>query len=142
MKRIGIRFFPMRRENLRELTKNGTLASFLSGKIQFMTSSFPSLSLRIHDVSIITRKNFHSLVDHLGAGKEWDLTRKIGGLRILSPFSSPGASDNTGNYLGTIDALHKSMHSIKRSMSDYVILTGSNIICSIDYEGIEKSYGT
>jgi glucose-1-phosphate adenylyltransferase len=79
-------------------------------------------------------------VDHLGAGKEWDLTRKIGGLRILSPFSTPGAADHAGNYLGTIDALQKSMHSIKRSRAEYVILTGSNFICSMDYNEILKSH--
>lgn len=106
--------------------------------IDFILSNF--VNSGIHDISIITRNNFHSLVDHLGAGKEWDLTRKIGGLRILSPFSTPGASDNTGNYLGTIDALYKSMHSIKRSRAEYVILTGSNIICSINYDEILKSH--
>lgn len=27
-------------------------------------------------VSLIVRKNYHSLMDHLGYGREWDLTRK------------------------------------------------------------------
>jgi glucose-1-phosphate adenylyltransferase len=52
--------------------------------IDFILSNY--VNSGIYDVSIITRNNYHSLVDHLGAGKEWDLTRKIGGLRILSPF--------------------------------------------------------
>lgn len=140
MNALGIVFSYSDRENLRELTKIRTLASVpFGGKyriIDFVLSSF--VNSGIHDVSIITRNNYHSLVDHLGAGKEWDLTRKIGGLRILSPFSTPGSADHAGNYLGTIDALHKSMHSIKRSRSDYVILTGSNIICSIDYDEVLK----
>lgn len=139
---LGIVFSYSDRENLRELTKIRTLASVpFGGKyriVDFILSNF--VNSGIHDVSIITRNNYHSLVDHLGAGKDWDLTRKIGGLRILSPFSAPGASDNSGNYLGTIDALHKSMHSIKRSMAEYVILTGSNIVCSINYEDILKSH--
>jgi glucose-1-phosphate adenylyltransferase len=49
-------------------------------------------------------------------------------------------SDHSGNYLGTIDALYKSMHSIKRSRAEYVILTGSNIICSINYDELLKSH--
>lgn len=141
MNALGIVFSYSDRENLRELTKIRTLASVpVGGKyriIDFILSNF--VNSGIHDVSIITRNNFHSLVDHLGAGKEWDLTRKIGGLRILSPFSAPGA-DHTGNYLGTIDALHKSMHSIKRSRADYVILTGSNCIYTIDYDDVLKSH--
>lgn len=139
---LGIIFSYSDRENLRELTKIRTLASVpFGGKyriVDFILSNF--VNSGIHDISIITRNNYHSLIDHLGAGKEWDLTRKIGGLRILSPFSTPGVADNSGNYLGTIDALYKSMHSIKRSMSEYVILTGSNFICSINYDDILKSH--
>ncbi|HYE69874.1 MAG TPA: glucose-1-phosphate adenylyltransferase subunit GlgD [Anaerovoracaceae bacterium] len=142
MNELGIVFSYSDRENLRELTKIRTLASVpIGGKyriIDFILSNF--VNSGIHDVSIIARNNYHSLVDHLGAGKEWDLTRKIGGLRILSPFSTPGVVDNAGNYLGTIDALYKSMHSIKRSRADYVILTGSNFIYSINYDEVLKSH--
>lgn len=142
MNALGIVFSYSEHENLRELTKIRTLASVpFGGKyriIDFILSNY--VNSGIHDISIITRNNFHSLIDHLGAGKEWDLTRKIGGLRILSPFSTPGISDHTGNYLGTIDALFKCMHSIKRSRADYVILTGSNIVCSINYDDVLKSH--
>lgn len=142
MNALGIIFSYSDRENLRELTKIRTLASMpFAGKyriVDFILSNF--VNSGIYDISIITRNNYHSLVDHLGAGKEWDLTRKLGGLRILSPFSTPGASENAGNYLGTIDALYKSMHSIKRSRAEYVILTGSNNVCSIDYEEVLKSH--
>lgn len=141
MNALGIVFSYSDRENLRELTKIRTLASVpFGGKyriIDFILSNF--VNSGIHDVSIITRNNYHSLIDHLGAGKEWDLTRKIGGLRVLSPFSNPGVMD-TGTYLGTIDALSKNMHSIRRSMADYVIISGSNIICSIDYDEVLKSH--
>ncbi|HWQ79647.1 MAG TPA: glucose-1-phosphate adenylyltransferase subunit GlgD [Anaerovoracaceae bacterium] len=139
---IGVVFSYSDQENLRELTKIRTLASVpFGGKyriIDFILSNF--VNSGINDVSIITKSNYHSLIDHLGAGKEWDLTRKIGGLRILSPFSTPGAAENSGSYLGTIDALYKSMHSIKRSRADYVLLTGSNIICGIDYDEVLKSH--
>ena len=41
----------------------------------------------VDNVSIIVRKNYHSLMDHLGSGREWDLTRKRGGLNIIPPFA-------------------------------------------------------
>lgn len=139
---LGIIFSYSDHENLRELTKIRTLASVpFAGKyriIDFILSNF--VNSGIHDISIITRNNYHSLADHLGAGKEWDLTRKIGGLRVLSPFSNPGSIDHSGNYLGTIDALYQSMHSIRRSMADHVIISGSNIICTIDYNDVLKSH--
>ena len=138
---LGVVFSYSDRANLRELTKIRTLASVpFGGKyraIDFTLSNF--VNSGIYDVSILTRNNYHSLIDHLGAGKEWDLTRKIGGLRILSPFSNPGVTD-TGTYLGTIDALSKNMHSIKRSRADYVAITGSSILYNIDYNEVLKSH--
>ncbi|MGI6731181.1 MAG: sugar phosphate nucleotidyltransferase [Anaerovoracaceae bacterium] len=86
MKILGIIFSYSERENLRELTKFRTLASLpFAGKyrvIDFILSNY--VNCGISDVSVITRKNFRSLMDHLHSGKEWDLTRKRGGLRILS----------------------------------------------------------
>ena len=30
----------------------------------------------ISNVSIVVRKNYHSLMDHLGTGREWDMARR------------------------------------------------------------------
>jgi glucose-1-phosphate adenylyltransferase len=48
------------------------------------------------------QKNYHSLMDHLGAGKEWDLHTRNDGLFILPPFQT---RENVGTYEGTLDAL-------------------------------------
>lgn len=139
---LGIIFSYSDRENLRELTKLRALSSVpFAGKyriIDFILSNY--VNSNIYDVSIITRSNFHSLVDHLGSGKEWDMTRKRGGLRILSPLSNPGSMDDGILYRGTIEALYKNMHAIKRAMADYVILSGSSIICSVDYQDVLKRH--
>ena len=36
----------------------------------------------VPEVGVITKANYGSLLDHLGSGREWDLSRKKGGLRI------------------------------------------------------------
>ena len=66
--------------------------------VDFILSSM--VNCGIGNVSIIVRKNYHSLMDHLGSGKEWDLSRKNDGLFILPPFSS---SENMGTYRGVVD---------------------------------------
>ena len=53
--------------------------------IDFVLSSM--VSSGIDNISIIVRNNYHSLMDHLGSGREWDLTRKNGGLTIIPPFA-------------------------------------------------------
>ena len=52
--------------------------------IDFVLSSM--VNSGIGNVSIVVRKNYHSLMDHLGSGREWDLTRKNGGLNIFRPM--------------------------------------------------------
>ena len=133
---LGIVFAYDSREKLRELTKRRTLASLpIAGKyriIDFVLSGF--VNAEIYEVSVITNNNSHSLVDHIASGKEWDLTRKKGGLRILSPLSHSGDMD-ISLYRGSADALARNKNSINRSMAEYVIMTGSSIICcNLDYK--------
>lgn len=139
---LGIIFSYSDRENLRELTRIRTLASLpIGGKyriIDLILSNY--VNSGITDVSIITRNNYHSLIDHVASGKEWDLTRKRGGLRVLTPFASPDSSAQTGIYRGTIDALASHMHSLRRSMEDYVIISGSSIIYSMDFEDVMRDH--
>lgn len=132
---LGIIFSYNEKDNLRELTKIRTTASVpIAGKyrlIDFMLSNF--VNSNIFDISILTRNNYHSLMDHVGSGREWDLNRKLGGLRILTPMSA-AESMNSSMYRGQIESLSSNMHSIKRSMADYVILTGSSILYTLDFQ--------
>lgn len=133
---LGIVYATSGREVLRELTKIRTLAALpIAGKyriIDFVLSGF--VNSGIYDISIITTSNYHSLIDHLGSGKDWDLRRKNGGLRILTPLS--GQLVTNSSYRGTLDALFKNLYSIKRSTADYVVITGSSIVCNIDYQEV------
>ena len=73
---------------LRELTYSRSIAAVPYGGryrcIDFVLSSM--VNTGITNVGLIAQKNYHSLMDHLGAGKEWDLSRKRDGLFILPPF--------------------------------------------------------
>ena len=73
---------------LRELTFSRSVAAVPFGgryrAIDFMLSDI--VNTGISNVGIITQRNYHSLMDHLGSGKEWDLHRKRDGLFILPPF--------------------------------------------------------
>ena len=66
----------------------------------------------VTNVGVIAQRNYHSLMDHLGSGKEWDLHRKRDGLFILPPFLT---RDNTGLYRGTVDAIRSVMGYVRRS---------------------------
>ena len=86
---LGI-IFPNSYDNMvPELVTERLMASIpFAGRyrmIDFILSSM--VSSGIDNISIIVRNNYHSLMDHLGSGREWDLTRKNGGLTIIPPFA-------------------------------------------------------
>ena len=62
--------------------------------VDFLLSSM--VNSGIDNISIIVRKNYHSLMDHLGSGREWDLARKNGGLNIFPPYSEKNVKIYSG----------------------------------------------
>ena len=91
----------------------------------------------IRNVGLIVQRNYHSMMDHLGTGKEWDLNRKRDGLFLLPPFST---KDNTGVYRGDIDAFHSVMQYVRRSSQRYLILCGSHTVFNTTYNAILKQH--
>ena len=118
---------------LRDLTYSRSLAAVpFAGRyrcIDFVLSCL--VNTGITNVGVIVQKNYHSLMDHFGAGKEWDLHRKRDGLFILPPFVT---KENTGIYRGTVDALRSVLGYVRRSSQRYVVLTGSHTIYNTTYE--------
>ena len=84
----GIIFSYEKHNDLRELTANRTPSSVpFAGRyriIDFILSSM--VNAGITDVGVVLHGNYQSLLDHLGSGKDWDLSRKHGGLRLLPPL--------------------------------------------------------
>ncbi len=134
MKMMGIVFSNIYDEHLGEITKERTLASLPFGGryrlIDFVLSNM--VNSGITNVGVITKSNYQSLMDHLGNGQEWDLDRKIDGLFILPPF---GTGQKTV-YKDKIEALWGAKRYLERSDEEYVVMSDSNIICSIDYSEI------
>ena len=74
--------------------------------------------------------DYQSLLDHIGSGKDWDMSRRSGGLRMLPPFGLPHA--HTGNYGGTIEALNAVADYIHDIPQEHIVLMLGNLIANID----------
>lgn len=137
MKALGVVFSNIYDSSLGELTNHRTVASLPFGgryrQIDFVLSNMSKSD--IHNIGVITKYNYRSLMDHLGSCADWDLNRKNAGLTILPPF----ASGNTIVYKGKMEALYSAVHFIDEKDFDYVVLSDSNVLCTIDYKpAIEK----
>lgn len=128
---LGIIFSNMHDNTLGELTEKRTTGSVPYGgryrMIDFVLSSMVNSDVR--DIGIITKQNYQSLMDHVGAGREWDLARKRGGLTILPPFANQGS----GIYRGRLEALQGALSYIKHNDAKYVLLSDCDIIFNINF---------
>ena len=91
----------------------------------------------ITNVGIYAREKYRSLTDHLGSGKDWDLSRKQGGLYVLSPENAKN-NNNYGYRKGDIYTILANIDYIEKSPEEYVIVAPSYMICSIDYNDLLK----
>lgn len=132
---MGIIYTGEQNSSLRELTSNRATAALpVAGRyriIDFIVSSLVHTGVK--NVGVITQRNYHSLMDHLGSGKEWDLHGKNDGLFILPPFLT---RENTGLYSGMLDALSSNTGYLRRSKQEYVILTNSHYVYNVDFNDL------
>ena len=86
----------------------------------------------IDNISVIVRKNYRSLLRHLGSGREWDLTRKHGGLNIVPPF----AEKTVKVYNGRVEALASILEFLKMQREKYVVISDANIVANFDFNAM------
>lgn len=117
--------------NLGELISSRSVGALPIGgryrAIDFILSNMVNSGIR--NVGILPRKNYQSMMDHLGSGKEWSLNRKKDGLFVLPPFDN--AEDN-GNYKGTLDVIRGAGSYLHRANQQYCLLSGSFTIFRTD----------
>lgn len=99
--------------------------------VDFLLSSM--VNCGIDNIAILVRNNYHSLMDHLGSGREWDLTRKNGGLTIFPPYSEKAMKKMYG---GRVEALASILDYIKDQKQKYVFLMDSNIAVNYDFNAL------
>lgn len=102
--------------------------------VDFILSSM--VNCGIDNVSIIVRKNYHSLMDHLGSGREWDLTRKNGGLNIVPPF----AEKTVKVYNGRVEALASIVDFLRDQKEKYVVMSDANTAVNFDFKAMLNAH--
>ena len=128
---LGIIYSNVYDDHLNELTTVRTMGSVpFAGRyrlIDFVLSGM--VNSGITKVGISTKANYQSLMDHLGSGQAWDLSRKRDGMTILPPFNL----SDSGVYESRLEALQGMMGYISKSGKDYVVLADCNAVCNINY---------
>lgn len=98
--------------------------------IDFILSSMSNCG--INNVALLPSRNYHSLMDHIGSGREWDLVRKNGGVNIFPPFADRNAKLSTGR----VGALAGILRYLKEQKEKYIVMSDSNFAANIDFSAM------
>ena len=134
---LGLIFANMHDEAVRDGTAVRSMGSLPFGGryrlIDFVLSGM--VNAGIGKVGVITKSYYQSLMDHLGSGKAWDLSRKNEGLYFLPPHSSDDAM-----YQGRIGSLCDVISFLQHSDDDLVVMSDCNMVASIDYAALIRRH--
>jgi len=134
----GIIFSYEKKTGLRELIEHRIHGSIPFGGnyrvVDFMLSNMVNAGVR--DVGVIMHGKCQSMLDHLGTGKSWDLSRNHGGLTLLPAFAYAERRGDAGRFRGKVEALGCVMDYLKDIRQDYVVLTDSDLVVNLPLSDI------
>lgn len=137
MNAIGLIFSNIHDYVIPELSRRRAIASIPFGgryrMIDFELSNM--VNSDITKVGVITNYNYQSLMDHIGTGKDWDLARRSGGIKLLPPYiNAYDPAKGEALYTSRLELLKGAMSFIERSKEEYVVMTDCDRVCTMDYQ--------
>lgn len=139
----GLIFSNIHDQSIPEMTRVRTMASIPFGcryrLIDFALSNM--VNSNITNVGIITHYNYQSLLDHIGNGKDWDLARRSGGIKILPPYVAAYENNGAGKvYENRLEALMGAENFIHRCGADYIVISDCDSILNIDLNEVVEDH--
>ncbi|QNF26721.1 glucose-1-phosphate adenylyltransferase [Metabacillus elymi] len=84
----------------------------------------------IDTVGVLTQYHPHVLQSYIGDGKEWDLSKREGGLSVLPPYQ---CENGERWYEGTAHAIYQNKHIIEQYDPEHVLVISGDHIYKMDY---------
>ncbi len=139
MTAVGLIFSNIHDNSIPELTRMRTIGSVpFGGRYRLIDFALSSMvNSGISKIGLVTHNNYQSLLDHLGNGKDWDLARRSGGIKLLPPYVT--AFDNAGAnkfYTSRLEALMGTVNFLHRCNEDYIVMSDCDVICNIDLNDV------
>ena len=128
---LGFIFAATLDDKIPELASSRTTASVpIGGKYRIIDFDLSNMSNSgISNVGIVAKSNFQSLMDHVGSGSAYDLSKRRSNLSILPPYDGKAFS----SFVETIYNMHG---YIEHCREEYVLISQGNVITNIDYTDV------
>jgi glucose-1-phosphate adenylyltransferase len=143
MTAAGLIFANIHDQSIPELTRVRSVASVPFGcryrLIDFTLSNM--VNSDINSIGLITDHNYQSLLDHIGTGKDWDLARRSGGIKLIPPHIADFDFHSAGKTVNhRLEALLGAQDFIKHCNDDVFVLSDCDIICNIDLSKVIEAH--
>lgn len=143
MTTAGLIFSNIHDQSIPEMTRQRTMASIPFGcryrLVDFALSNM--VNSNITNVGIITHYNYRSLLDHIGTGKDWDLARRSGGIKLLPPYVTAYENNVAGRlYESRLEAIVGAGNFVTRCNADYIVLSDCDVILNIDLNAVVEEH--
>jgi glucose-1-phosphate adenylyltransferase len=143
MTAVGLIFSNIHDNSIPELTRKRTIGSVpFGGRYRLVDFALSSMvNSGITKIGLVTHNNYQSLLDHIGTGKDWDLARRSGGIKILPPYiaSFDNAAANKF-YTSRLEALMGTVNFLNRCHEDYIVMSDCDVICNIDLAEVIRKH--
>ena len=93
----------------------------------------------LSDIAVLTQYRPHSLHEHIGNGRPWDLDRTHGGVHLWQPYRGRG---DQGWQRGTADALYQNREEIAEAGCDTLLVLSGDHVYKQDYRHMLRQHAT
>ncbi len=130
---LGIIFSNLNNSTQSRLTRERTVAAIPFAcryrLIDFCLSNL--VNANISNINVVVNSKHRSLTEHIGTGKDWDLARHEGGIKIITPYQTSNSVSH--NVFGSrMEALKNMKEYIAEYKEEYVVLMDSDIVMNIN----------
>ncbi|MBE6554701.1 MAG: hypothetical protein E7663_00510 [Ruminococcaceae bacterium] len=93
----------------------------------------------ISNIAVIAHHNYQSLMEHIGSGKDWDLARHAGGIRIVPPYSA-AYQVREESYDSRMETLLSIRGMIDRIKEEHILFADCDVVGTPELKGLIEAH--
>ena len=144
MTAAGLIFANIHDQSMPELTRVRSMASVpFGGRYRLIDFTLSNMvNSGITSIGLITHHNYQSLLDHIGTGKDWDLARRSGGIRMLPPLISgyDPLTAHQSSFPTRLSAMMSTLDFVRHCSEEVIVLCDGNVVCNMDLRALVNEH--
>jgi glucose-1-phosphate adenylyltransferase len=104
--------------------------------VDFVLSNM--VNSKIYTIGMILNSHYQTLISHIGAGKDWDLARKSGGVTFFPPYHADERRSVNNELDGPLQRAAEFL--VQSKDTEYIALADSSVIYNMNYRKVLEAH--